>query len=272
MVQSTHEVLVGERKVVKRYRSWQRGEPEREWAGLTLLHRWCPGLAPEPLEQRQDDGVPAIVMSRVPGEPLGSSPLTPAEVTAVGEAMRRLYHAVPTGELDGLPRRRSGLTELAPELCSWIGRPHEPVTAIVGRALKEAGRWLQGPEISSLTRPSAERVFTQADGNLGNFLWDGRRCSVVDFEDCGVSDVAYEVADLVEHVSVWLPGLLDPDALVRVMELTSEQRRRLIGCRRLMALFWLLMLLPGNAGHQRNPEGSVERQADRVLTLLASGA
>jgi hypothetical protein len=181
MVQSTHEVLVGERTVRKRYRSWLRGEHDREWSGLTLMHRWCPGLAPEPLQR--------------------------------------------------------GPEEMVPDLRAWIRQPHQPVSVLVERALMEAGKWLHGPEISSLTRESAEPVFTQADGNLGNVLWDGARCSVVDFEDCGVSDPAYEVADLAEHVSVWL-----------------------------------LMLLPGNAGHARNPAGSVERQADRLLSLLADGA
>ena len=30
----------------------------------------------------------------------------------------------------------------------------------------------------------------------------------------------------------------------------------------------MLMLLSGNSGHRRNPAGSVERQAERVLGLL----
>jgi len=30
------------------------------------------------------------------------------------------------------------------------------------------------------------------------------------------------------------------------------------------------MLLPGNPGHARNPEGSLERQAARLLELLRS--
>ncbi|HEY2691135.1 MAG TPA: phosphotransferase [Streptosporangiaceae bacterium] len=40
-------------------------------------------------------------------------------------------------------------------------------------------------------------MFGNADGNLANFLWDGARCRIVDFEDSGVSDPAYEAA----HVS-----------------------------------------------------------------------
>jgi hypothetical protein len=47
---------------------------------------------------------------------------------------------------------------------------------------------------------------------------------------------------------------------------TSMPRRR--GFRRLMAIYWLLMLLPGSLGHDRNPAGSLEDQAGHVLRLL----
>jgi len=36
---------------------------------------------------------------------------------------------------------------------------------------------------------------------LANYLWDGHRIRIVDFEDAGRSDVAYELASLVEHLS-----------------------------------------------------------------------
>lgn len=111
-------------------------------------------------------------------------------------------------------------------------------------------------------------MFSQADGNLGNFVWDGARCHVVDFEDSGISDPAYEVADLLEHVSAWPPGLIAEDDLIEALGFRAAQRARLLGFRRLMAAYWLLMLLPGNPGHPRNPAGSAERQAERVLGLL----
>src|SRR4029077_16417865 len=43
---------------------------------------------------------------------------------------------------------------------------------------------------------------------------------------------------------------------------------RLHGFRRLMAVYWLLMLLPGSPAHRRNPPGSLERQAVHVCQLL----
>jgi hypothetical protein len=153
-------------------------------------------------------------------------------------------------------------------LRSWIAEPFPALSPTVGVALSAVSSWLGSSEVRFLARPLAERVFTQADGNLSNFLWDGARCRVVDFEDSGVSDPAYEAADLIEHVSAWLPGLVDGDALVEALGFSRAQRTRLVGFRRLMAVFWLMMLLPGNPGHHRNPPGSTERQAEHVLELL----
>jgi Phosphotransferase enzyme family len=121
---------------------------------------------------------------------------------------------------------------------------------------------------SDLMGPPSERVFTLADGNLGNFIWDGERCRIVDFEDSGVSQVAFESADFTEHVSVWLRGLVDTDVLLGALDMSTSQQRLLLNCRRLFAVFWLLMLLPGAPGHERNPAGSVDRQARRLLDLL----
>lgn len=268
MVQSTHDVILGETEVVKRYRSWDRGEPEREWRALTLLHQHCPGLAPEPLTLRSENGTPVIVMSRVPGVPLGGSPLTSTQVAGVAQAMRTLHDALPEALLETLEERRSGRREMITELTSWSREPHEPVSLRVEAALDAAATWLDCYNSPDLTGASHDQVFTLADGNLGNFLWDGERCRLVDFEDSGASETTYEVADVVEHVSAWLLGVLDADQLADSFGVRPEQRSRLLDCRRLLAMFWLVMLLPGNPGHARNPPGSLERQAQRMHDLL----
>ena len=108
----------------------------------------------------------------------------------------------------------------------------------------------------------------RADGNLANVLFDGCTCRLVDFEDCGISDPAYEVADLLEHVSGRLPPLIDADALVRAVGLTDAQVDRCTDYRRLFAIYWLLMLLPDGPAHHRNPPGSLADQSAHVLRLL----
>ena len=138
--------------------------------------------------------------------------------------------------------------------------------SLVGRALDQARSWLAAdvPELDRVTDP----VLALGDGNLANVLWDGEACRFVDFEEFGTSDVAYEVADLVEHASSRLGRLLDVEALLERLHLDGDQQVRLREFRRILATFWLVMLLPDNRGFDRNPAGSTEHQARHVLALL----
>jgi Ser/Thr protein kinase RdoA (MazF antagonist) len=111
-------------------------------------------------------------------------------------------------------------------------------------------------------------VLGQSDGNLANFLWDGQRVRIVDFEDSGRSDRAFELAILVEHVSVWLRGKLDAGRFISMLDLSGAELRRAADFRRVAALFWLIYLRPGGPSSSRNPPGTLRRQADRLLTLL----
>jgi aminoglycoside phosphotransferase (APT) family kinase protein len=268
VAESTHQLTLTRNRVVKRFRSWDKGEPQREWAGLEVLHRHAPGLAPQPLQRGAEDGAPVIVMTRVQGEPLGGAPLTSEQLAALGQALQLMHAAVPAEVLRGLPERRWGPRELCATLRAWIAEPIPPSSPSVSAAAQTASAWLGSGDADALAGPLADPVFGHADGNLGNYLWNGTQCHVVDFEDCGISDPAYEVADLIEHVTVWLPSLIQADDLIEALGFGEAERARLLRFRRLMAVFWLLMLLPGNPGHRRNPPGSAERQAQRVLWLL----
>lgn len=104
------------------------------------------------------------------------------------------------------------------------------------------------------------------DPNLANYLWDGTRIRIVDFEDAGVSDTAYELGTLVEHLSArdtrW-------DGFLARFDVDED---RLLTARRVMAAFWLYLLLPTNPLTRRsrpNPPDAVERQAARLLSLMA---
>jgi hypothetical protein len=81
---TTHEVRtdpVG-RIVVKRFRSWSRGEPVREWTALTLLAELAPGLAPVPVSADLSGEPPTLAMSWLPGAELGAGPMTTAQARA----------------------------------------------------------------------------------------------------------------------------------------------------------------------------------------------
>jgi hypothetical protein len=92
--------------VVKRFRSWDRREPVREWTALVLLAEFAPGLAAVPVRADLAAEPPAIEMSRLPGVPLGGSPLTAAQADALVLALGRLWKAVPGTSLAGLWVRR----------------------------------------------------------------------------------------------------------------------------------------------------------------------
>ena len=190
--QATHEVTVdaGRGLVIKRYRSWSRGEPAREWAALTLLAEFAPGLAPAPARAALQADPPEIVMSFVRGTVPGAR-VTPHDAEALGVA---------------LDRRRAADDD-----------------DVLGQGA----------------------VLGQGDGNLANFLWDGGQVRIVDFEDSGPGDRAFELAVLVEHLSAWPGARLDTGPFLARFCLTDPEKTRLTECRRLSALFWLLMLLPG---------------------------
>ncbi|QNN54442.1 phosphotransferase [Nocardioides mesophilus] len=264
----THRLTMDADVVRKQFVSWSRGEADREWTGLVTLSRHAPGLVPEPLERYlQPGGAPVIVMSRLPGTPLGASRLSLAQVRALAVALRRLF-AVPAGR--ELPERALGASTMRAQVRGDLAADPQLSAcrdpALVAQALALAREWLTLAD--SLDDGSADTVPALGDGNLGNVLWDGTRCRLVDFEEFGISSVAYEVADLVEHVSSRLRRLLDVDLLLEELHLDARERARLTDCRRLLAIFWLVMLLPGNRGFRRNPAGCTEDQADHVIGLL----
>jgi thiamine kinase-like enzyme len=111
-------------------------------------------------------------------------------------------------------------------------------------------------------------VIAQGDAKTDNMLWDGSRVRLIDFEGFGVGDLAFEVADLAEHISARLCGIRDPRSLVEAFSLTPAQLERVASYRVVLATFWLLMLLSGNPGHGLNPDGSAESQAAHLLDLL----
>ena len=116
MVVHTHQIMIRGDVVRKVYVSWDRDEPGREWAGLTTLARHLPGLGPAPISRGREAGAPVVVMSRVPGTPLGSTRLTPTQIDALAEALRRLFSA-PVDP--GIPERAFGPSVLRTAVQSW---------------------------------------------------------------------------------------------------------------------------------------------------------
>ena len=263
---SNHDLTIEGDVVRKRYRRTDRGEPTREWAALVLLDRHAPGLAPRPLAFESDP--PTVVMSRVMGDPLATV-LAPGLLPAMHEAYRSLFAVPPQ---PGTPLRYWNPAAFLRNNVEWIEkeRRHTGLHDPVDRALAATREWHAAPPrgIGEIIDP----VIAQGDGNVDNMLWDGSRVRLIDFEGFGVGDLAFEVADLAEHISSRLRGLSDPEAVIAGFDLSPGCRRRMLAYRVVLATFWLLMLLPGNAGHHRNAEGSDRLQALHLLGLLDRAA
>ncbi|MGW4473945.1 phosphotransferase family protein [Nonomuraea sp. NPDC004354] len=256
-LQHTHEVTFDGDVVTKRYVDGKTGADEREWRALTLLGEHAPGLAPAPIAF--EPGV--VVMSRVDGTPVRGVPSGAAPLAELAATLGRLHAAVPARVLRDLPERPWQVEQLAAQVRAWCAA-WRPRGTRADLAVREGARWLEG------WRPGTAGVrpaFGAGDGNLSNFLWDGVRVRVVDFEDSGRSDRAYELAELAEHVSAWVDG--EVDVLARV-ELDRDEAARVRECRRLQALTWLFLL---SGEGPRNPPGTFAKQVERVLRALDGG-
>jgi aminoglycoside phosphotransferase len=256
--------------VTKRFRSWARNEPAREWTALRVLARSAPGLAARPLSADLDGQPPAIRMSWLPGRQLGTATITPAEARALARSLEELWRPVPPGQLLAPPGQAPNPAAFTSQVQARLAAGHDlGDDAGVQRARAAAAAWLDSGAIDRNCPAGGTTVLGQGDSNLANFLWDGQRVRLVDFEDSGLSDRAFELALLVEHISAWSDTRLDADAFLALFDLTAAEHARLLHYRRLAALFWLILLRPGTRASRHNPPGTLSRQASRLLALLA---
>ncbi|MFD9097808.1 phosphotransferase family protein [Streptomyces collinus] len=266
---STHAIELRPHSVTRRFRGEDRQRGEREWRALTLLATYEPGLAPDPWESELSAPKPTVVMSRLIGTPLRGQSLNGGQIQALATAVTKVHYAVPPEALAKVPLRPGHQSELIAHLHSWFPQARPRVNKEVGCAMDRGMAWLTQSAMESAGRPEVPDVFGPGDGNLANYLWDGDQVRVVDFEDSGLSDRAFELAEITEHVGSWVEHPLPVQAFLAHFDLTRAESARLVDCRRLLALVWLFLLAFDDANNPRNPPGTAERQASRLLNLLA---
>jgi aminoglycoside phosphotransferase (APT) family kinase protein len=139
----------------------------------------------------------------------------------------------------------------------------------VQKAFRAGVAWLASSAPDRLTTNPLPPVLGLADGNHANYLWDDheRRVRLIDWEDSGRSDRAFELGEVCEHISR-IDGALDAEQLLAHIGLAPAEAERVRDFRRLIALGWFLQLGPGGPATPHNPAGTLERQADRILQLL----
>jgi Ser/Thr protein kinase RdoA (MazF antagonist) len=270
LVFATHDVDVGRHEVVKRFRLWARDEHRREWHALTLLAAYAPGLAPTPLGCDLDSAPPYVRMSRVPGEPLAARAVTAASLEAAAAAVSRLHAAVPADVLVKVPQQpwlASGTIGQLQSSAAVVSRP-DGADRVVQAAFDGAMHWLR--LVSEPDPAGFTPVLGQGDGNFANYLWDGHQVRLVDFEDSGRSDRAFELAVIAEHLSVWHDAKVAADTFLGLCHVlgqfdpTRAEAKRLLFFRRAFAVFWLLKLL----GSDEDRPSTLREQALRLLSLL----
>jgi aminoglycoside phosphotransferase len=265
---TTHFLEVRGDVVIKQFRSCARGEPRREWQALRMLARYAPGLAPAPVHAALDAEPPVVVMSRLPGNALGTQPLTAGQVAAVAASIRRLHRAAPPHVLDAIEPMPFGPVTAAARVRAMAAARGVPDDPDARHALRRASTWLERGQVERAAAGGRTAVFGHGDANLANYLHDGGTVRLVDFEDSGRSDRAWELAIFTEHLSVHGHGQVPADLALGHFETPAAERARIHQYRRLLATFWLLMLLPGGPSHRRNPPSTLQHQAFRLLELL----
>ncbi|WP_082309819.1 aminoglycoside phosphotransferase family protein [Nonomuraea sp. SBT364] len=265
----THSLEFRDEVVVKRYASWGRGEPHREWLALTLLAEHTPGLAPAPVEAALDGDPPMIVMSRLPGTVLRGQHATDEQIKAMAAALTRL-HQIPFQVVERLEPAPWGPAAALNKTRAWADKqPDLGNDPLVQEAFRAGAAWLASAAPDELTTNPLPPVLGLADGNRANYMWDDHEHHVrlIDWEDSGRSDRAFELGEVLEHVSRH-DGTLDADQLLPHLDLAPGEGERVRDFRRLIALGWFLQLGPHGPATPHNPVGTLKRQAERVLQLL----
>ncbi|WP_343443710.1 phosphotransferase family protein [Micromonospora schwarzwaldensis] len=228
--------------VIKLYVKTDRHRVEREWAALTLLAPHHLHTVPAPLWRDAKPIEPAIGMTRLHGRPMIKAADQLAALRALAGTTRRLQAVPLTGLLAELPRVDSGehymirLTQTWPDLLA--NQPNDPLTPAMQHLLEV---WRRSGDADLVTAQAAP-VLSRGDSNLLNWMVTDDCAACVDFEYAGYSNVDFDAADLIEHIS----GRAVPDCiwvqLLPDLGITGVNRRRFAANQRTCALRWLAVL------------------------------
>jgi hypothetical protein len=229
---------------VKVYRVDDRRRAEREWLSLAFLVLHHVPSAPLPLWADPGPGQTAVGMTFLPGRPFPETGARQEPLRALA-AVQRQYTELPLpAELAGLERIDSASHYVHRIANIWAPvvstRPRDALTRDL---LQILGEWEESGDAEVLAEP-ARSIFSRGDSNLLNWLWAGTGIRVVDYEFAGYSDLAFDCADLTEHISSREAGIGDRawQEIVSLAGLADHDRRRFEAAQRTCALRWLAVL------------------------------
>ncbi|WP_232667878.1 aminoglycoside phosphotransferase family protein [Pseudonocardia sp. TRM90224] len=220
-----------------------RRRVEREWAALTLLAKHDVSGVPRPLWSDNEDSIPAIGMTLLPGTSLLESPDREAALSGLAHTTQRLQSVPLSGLLAGLERIDSGAHYVNRLTNSWptllAGHEGDPMTAEMRARLTA---WHDSGDAELLNDDGTGSVFSRGDSNLLNWLRDGVISACVDFEYSGYGTTFFDAADLIEHISARAIPDTSWIELLPELGITPANRRHFLAAQRTCALRWLAVL------------------------------
>jgi aminoglycoside phosphotransferase (APT) family kinase protein len=251
---------------IKLYRLDGKQRPQREWHALSLLAAHHVPYVPRPLWLDDSTESPAMAMTFVTGAPIPDAARKESALSGLIETWQQIHVTPVEGPLAGLVRIDSAAHYCKRITGIWAGQladnPHDPLT---GELQPLLDGWRESGDADVLAEPQP-LAFSRGDANLLNWLYDpaSHTTSCVDFEFSGTSDPAFDIADLVEHISA--RTFSDETWATVVAALGADNAafaRRFHAAQRTCALRWLAVLWKQR--HARAAEFSA--QLDRVRML-----
>jgi phosphotransferase family enzyme len=251
---------------IKVYRVDERRRIHREWQALTLLARHAITQVPTPLWIDLSPEQPALAMSLLPGVPVPELDHSEDALRGVVATMIDLSNLPLSGELADLERIDAAGHYIIRITRIWAGQLTEhPSDALTRDLIGLLDRWAASQDVEILAEPAA-RIFSRGDSNLVNWLWDGTQVRCVDFEFSGYSDLPFECADLIEHISARDVADSTWEQLISAFPLDSDHdTQRFAAAQRTCALRWLAVLWK----QRENRSEEFATQLDRVRRLHA---
>lgn len=255
---------------VKIYRVDDRRRVEREWLSLTFLSGHQVKSAPAPLWADPHPWQPAIGMTLLPGRPFPEASERQEPLRALAAVQRQYSELQMPGEMATWERIDSASHYIHRITSIWAPAiSNHPRDALTRDLLRILNLWDDSGDAAVLAEP-ARRIFSRGDSNVLNWLWDGASIRVVDYEFAGYSDLAFDCADLTEHISSRQAGIDDPTwaEVFCLAGLGGDDQRRFDAARRTCALRWLAVLWK-----QRDIRTEeFASQVDRVRRLVGAPA
>lgn len=259
-------------EIIKLYKDGERDRGEREWTVLVDLHAAHPGDAPAPLWEDLDHPQPAIGMSYLPGIPLPELDADQhgAALKALAALHNRIHDMPIPSALTNTPRVDSWahytrrLTDVWP--AQLADAADDPATPTMLRLLQA---WTsRGDQLGHIVH-TGPLVLSRGDSNLLNWLWSATdsRIRCVDFEFSGYSTVAFDAADLTEHISA--RSIPDDrwEEILPDLGITPALRPAYESAQRTCALRWLAVLWKRRTTRAED----FEVQLARTQALFAAG-